>query len=190
MSSISDSHKGSVTGIVFAARTPLPNKTSLAVDKVLAYAAYDLLLDSVSFIDCLVDKELLRDASIVKITSTNAFLVSHQSVLYHSLKAAAIASTRALAYKLAPFNIRCNALVLGLVNQVPTQDHDKALIENHAIPLASGPPSLRDINNAIDFLISDSSCAITGTSITVDAGMTIPDAYTVATSVFRTLKPE
>ena len=56
-------------------------------------------------------------------------------------------------------------------------------IEKESIPLLSGPPTLNDVKNLILFLINPENRSITGTSIVIDSGMSLPDTYTVLSSL-------
>ena len=89
-----------------------------------------------------------------------------------------------MAFKLAKFNIRSNVLICGLVKDPEFKLTKKQRrIEQKAIPLLSGPPSLDDVANLILFLISPKSRAITGTSFVIDSGMSLPDTYTVLSNL-------
>ena len=152
----------------------------------------DFLIDSSEIIDnintqikglnCLLhlmlEKKILRNCSIVHMGSLNARYVSHQPVFYHYLKGAIESASRAIAYKLAPLNVRSNIVIAGLVSDPSFKLNEKQIdIQRRSIPLSSGPPTISDISNLIYFLISNKSKSITGTSIVIDSGMSIPDSY-------------
>lgn len=135
-------------------------------------------------IDQLINKNNFKDFSIVHAGSLNSRLVSHQSVLYHYLKGAIESASKALAFKLAKHNVRSNVIICGLVKDPEFKLSKKQLkIEKESIPLSSGPPTLEDVINLILFLITPESRSITGTSIVIDAGMSLPDTYTVLSNL-------
>ena len=135
-------------------------------------------------IDILINKNHFQDFSIIHAGSLNSRLVSHQSVLYHYLKGAIESASKALAFKLAKHNVRSNVLICGLVKDPSLKLSKKQLkIEKESIPLLSGPPTLNDVKNLILFLINPENRSITGTSIVIDSGMSLPDTYTVLSSL-------
>ncbi len=135
-------------------------------------------------IHLLTNKYKKVDFSIVNFGSLNSRLVSHQSVLYHYLKGAIESASKSMAFKLAKYNIRSNVVICGLVKDPQLKlSIEQKNIEKISIPLSSGPPTINDVANLILFLISPNSKAITGTSITIDAGMSLPDSYTVLSSL-------
>lgn len=126
----------------------------------------------------MIEKKILANCSIVHMGSLNAKAVSHQPVFYHYLKGAIESASRAIAYKLAPLNVRSNVVIAGLVSDSSLKLNEKQInIQKNSIPLSSGPPTITDISNLIYFLITNKSKSITGTSIVIDAGMSLPDSY-------------
>lgn len=131
-------------------------------------------------IDQLINKNQFKDFSIIHAGSLNSRLVSHQSVLYHYLKGAIESASKALAFKLAKHNVRSNVIICGLIKDPSLKlSKEQLKIEEVAIPLSSGPATLDDVRNLILFLINPESRSITGTSFVIDAGMSLPDSYTV-----------
>ena len=135
-------------------------------------------------INLLVNENKKGNFSVIHFGSTSSRLVSHQSVLYHYLKGAIEAASKAIAFKLAKYNVRSNVIICGLVKdpQFKLSLKQKKL-EEKSIPLSSGPPTVHDVANLILFLISPNSRAITGTSIILDAGFSLPDSYTVLSNL-------
>jgi gluconate 5-dehydrogenase len=115
--------------------------------------------------------------SIVNVTSISAFRGSKEEeepdIPYPPSKAAVTALTRDLAVKLAPFDIRVNALAPGpfhsdMLNHVR---HDPGRLERfeRQIPLRrSGEED--DVKGAIVFLASDAARFVTGATLVVDGG--------------------
>ena len=135
-------------------------------------------------IDLFVNEKNFRDFSIIHAGSLSSRLVNHQSVLYHYLKGAIESASKALAFKLGKYNIRSNVLICGLVKDPLFKLSSKQRkVEKASIPLFSGPPTISDVANLILFLISSKSRAITGTSIVIDAGMSLPDNYTILSNL-------
>ena len=135
-------------------------------------------------INLLVVKENFKNFSIIHAGSLSSRLVNHQSVLYHYLKGAIESASKALAFKLAKLNIRSNVIICGLVKDPEFKLTEKQQrIEQKAIPLLSGPPTVDDVANLILFLVSPRSRSITGTSFVIDSGMSLPDTYTVLSNL-------
>ena len=133
-----------------------------------------MLFDFIKIIDELVNLGL-SDFSIINFSSLNATLVSHQSILYHSIKGAIESASRAMAFKLADRNIRSNVIIPALVNNEYEQI---STIEKHVIPLKKGTPNPKEIAKLVFFLLSQDSSCITGSSVKIDSGMSLPDTYT------------
>tara|TARA_Y100000589_G_scaffold313130_1_gene334148 strand:- start:335 stop:1105 length:771 start_codon:yes stop_codon:yes gene_type:complete len=135
-------------------------------------------------IDQLINCHNFNNFSIIHLGSLGSRLVSHQSVLYHYLKGAIESASKALAFKLAKHNVRSNVIRCGLVKDPLFKLSDKQIkVEKKVIPLLSGPPTVEDVGNLILFLISPNSRSITGASFLIDAGMSLPDSYTVLSNL-------
>ena len=132
----------------------------------------------------LEQKHIISGCSIIHAGSLSSKLVNHQPVLYHYLKGGIEVASKSLAFKLAKYNIRSNVIVCGLVNDPSFKLNTKQLnTQNICIPLLSGPPTVQDVSNLILFLISPLSKSITGTSVLIDAGMSLPDTYTMISNL-------
>ncbi len=124
-------------------------------------------------------------AAIVNTASVAATAAGFSPIAYAVAKAGVLHLTRVAAADLAQFGIRVNAILPGFINtgiftrmmQVPdeTKEIARAMIAQasaNAQPVARGG-SPRDIAEACAFLASDAASFITGTSLTVDGGLTI-----------------
>ena len=128
----------------------------------------------------LFKKKLLnKNASIVftaSIGGTSAFVPG--SSLYGSSKAAMNSFMRFCAVEFAPRLIRCNSVCPGMINTPMTapgenfteEDYKKDM-ENYLLGRYGEP---EEVARTIAFLLSDASSFITGTSIVIDGGSSIP----------------
>ena len=112
---------------------------------------------------------------IINVTSVNAQVPQPNLAHYSSAKGGLFGLTRAMALDLAQYGIRVNAIAPGLVRTdltEPVMSNPELLAERTARMLLGGPLEPRDFAGAAVFLASSDSDMITGTTITVDAGMT------------------
>jgi NAD(P)-dependent dehydrogenase (short-subunit alcohol dehydrogenase family) len=113
---------------------------------------------------------------IVNTTSVNANVAQPNLSHYCAAKGGLQMLTRAMALDLAPYGIRVNAIAPGLVRTDLTEPvmNDPELLQARVarMPLG-GPLEPADFAGAAVFLASPDSDMITGTTITVDAGVTI-----------------
>jgi NAD(P)-dependent dehydrogenase (short-subunit alcohol dehydrogenase family) len=93
---------------------------------------------------------------------------------YGASKSATDGLMRCLAVELAPA-VRVNSVLPGGIRTAMTEHlyEDAALIERMDATYPLGPGSVKDIGNAVRFLISDEARWITGQQLTVDGGRTI-----------------
>jgi len=119
-----------------------------------------------------------RSGAIVNVSSAAA-VGRYPYVAYKASKAGVIAFSEQLALQNAPFNIRVNAVLPGLIDTpmaVDTrarkfsQTREQVVAERNAkIPLGRGGSGW-DVANAALFLVSDEASFITGISLLVDGG--------------------
>lgn len=117
-----------------------------------------------------------RGGAIVNIASTSAIRGVVRSGAYGSSKSAVCQLTRVAAIEGAAANIRCNAVLPGLIRSdmhhpimEKTPDLYAALVES--VPMSRlGDPE--DIAHAILYLASDDARFVTGAQLVVDGGMT------------------
>lgn len=121
-------------------------------------------------------KKLLKSASVVFTSSISSHMTAAGLAIYASSKAALCAYMRTCSIELAPKNIRCNAVLPGmvetkLINRGTYTDEDKQK-DMFLYPLGRyGQPI--DIAHGIIYLLSDASTWVTGTELVIDGGRTL-----------------
>ncbi len=145
---------------------------------------YDIDIKGVWQVSKMFVKQLLdqsRPGSIVNISSVNALATMSRYAIYSSAKAAVEGLTRGMAVELGIHNIRVNAIGPGLVQadqnydlvKTWADDPEKWLrefpLDQQAIPSDIEPV---ECGNAVAFLLSDLSSAVTGQTLYVDKGTT------------------
>lgn len=124
---------------------------------------------------------LLKDgASIINLSSINAYTGMPNTAVYAASKAALNAYTRTAATELAPRKIRINSVnpgpvatpIFGKTGMPEAQINDFATAMQNRIPLKRfGQPE--DIANLVAFLASDDASFITGSEYNIDGGMNV-----------------
>ncbi|RMH17429.1 MAG: SDR family oxidoreductase [Gammaproteobacteria bacterium] len=110
--------------------------------------------------------------SMVFVGSTAALNGNFGQVNYAASKAGIQGLVRSSARELARYGIRVNCIVPGFIDTEMTRKIPETRIEEllKRIPLArAGTPT--EVGNLIEFLISDKSSYITGSSILIDGGL-------------------
>lgn len=119
---------------------------------------------------------LKNGSAVVNIASVDGFCAAFDTVAYAASKAALISLTKSLAAILGPKNIRVNALAPGWVetemtaDSMPDESKELTPLKRNAQP--------DEVANAVSFLLSDNASFISGTTLTVDGGLTVVD-YTL-----------
>lgn len=120
-----------------------------------------------------VMRELGRGGAIVNMSSLNAHIPMYSGAAYSSGKAGVELLTKTAALEFAPFGVRVNSILPGLVDTPLTQRRltNPELMEEWLplIPLRR-PGRPEEIAKAALFLASDAASYITGTSLVVDGG--------------------
>lgn len=148
---------------------PIADQTEADWDKVL-----DVNLKGVFLCCHRVVREMVkqRSGAIVNIASIAAFHYTVPHVPYAASKAGVVAITRDLAYEVARYGVRVNAIAPGpietpMMGSALTQQQKEAYAKS--IPLNRlGQP--QDIGNAAVFLASDEASFITGATLPVSGG--------------------
>lgn len=130
------------------------------------------------FFSCREAAKMMRDrgGSIVTFSSITYRYIVHNRVGYITTKGGIVSMTKALALDLAPYGIRVNCILPGLVatdrfDRMP--DAEKAR-RRSVYPLRESYPS--DLASATYYLVSDMSLNVTGTELVVDGGSGIQAA--------------
>ena len=123
-----------------------------------------------------------KSGAIVNISSMAAW-TDYPYVAYKATKAAMIAFTEQLAIQNAPFGIRANVILPGLMNTPMAVDtraraFNKSRAEVEAerdakVPLRGKMGTAWDVANAALFLASDDADFITGVTLPVDGGSSV-----------------
>lgn len=123
---------------------------------------------------------LSNGASIINLSSINAYTDMPNTAIYAASKAALNAYTRTAATELAPREIRINSVnpgaistpIFGKIGMQEEQINDFANAIQNRIPLKRFGQS-EDIANLVTFLASDDASFITGSEYNIDGGMNI-----------------
>lgn len=117
---------------------------------------------------------LVKDASIVNIASTDAYYAAYDDIGYAASKAALISVTKSMAAALSSKNIRVNAVAPGWVD---TEMAEKANVNEFArfqTPLGRNATP-QEIANVVAFLVSSQSSFINAAVINADGGYSSVD---------------
>jgi len=113
-----------------------------------------------------------RRGSVISMSSVAGFGSYSINASYGAAKAGIISLTKTLAISLAPYNVRVNAIVPGLMGTEAVMPFYNSRPEMLAkVPLGRyGRPE--EVVGAVIFLASDASSYVTGSSLVVDGGLT------------------
>lgn len=117
--------------------------------------------------------------AIVNTASAAAFYGSRTLAAYGTSKAGVVALTRYVATAYADRNIRCNAVAPGVVVDRAVQDADAASPAPRLTPYVTGHLAGRlgypeEIAAAVAYLASDDAAFVTGETLRIDGGLTVP----------------
>jgi NAD(P)-dependent dehydrogenase (short-subunit alcohol dehydrogenase family) len=118
---------------------------------------------------------------IINVASTAAIETTGSTVTYRTSKAGMLAFTQQLAFLNAPFGVRANSILPGLMDTPMAVDQrsrlwnrsreDIAAERNSKVPLRGRMGTGWDVANAAVFLASDEAGFVTGVSLPVDGGL-------------------
>lgn len=113
----------------------------------------------------------VNKGSVVFISSVNAYRVVPNRSAYVASKGGIVALSKALAIDLGAYGIRCNVVLPGLIMTERWKNmKGKQIINERMAPLGK-LVDYDDVANAVWYLGSDESKAVTGAEIIVDGGM-------------------
>ena len=117
--------------------------------------------------------------AIVNTASAAAFYGSRTMAAYGTSKAGVVALTRYVATAYADRNIRCNAVAPGVVVDRAVQEADRSAPTSRLAPYVAGHLSGRlgypeEIAAAVAYLASDDAAFVTGETLRIDGGLTVP----------------
>lgn len=144
-------------------------------------AGLQVLLNGALYGMCVAVRTMLprRHGSIVNLGSVQGSVAFPRYPVYAAAKAGVAMATRQLAVDYAPFGIRVNAILPGVIDTPmarevldPAVDPEVAIQrEGEQAPiLRPGDPA--EIASVASFLLSGESSFVTGTNLPVDGGMT------------------
>jgi len=149
------------------------NSTFLMLNHEKLRKSFQINFFSPVLVTQLVVKSMIRNlsGSIINICSMSIYDVGAAQFEYITSKAAVAGMTHRLAFELAPYRIRCNAVAPGLIEtdmvakMIP--ELKEMQIKKSFLKRAGGP---REIARTVYFLSSDAASYINGQVIRVDGG--------------------
>ena len=110
--------------------------------------------------------------AIVNLSSGGATRAHRGLVAYDASKGGIEALTRAAAIDLAPYGIRVNILVPGLIATGPNESEESLQRRDATVPLGRGGAA-EDLAGPALFLVSDDAAYVTGIRLVVDGGVLV-----------------
>jgi NAD(P)-dependent dehydrogenase (short-subunit alcohol dehydrogenase family) len=110
--------------------------------------------------------------SIVNLSSGGATRAHRGLVAYDASKGGIEALTRTTAIELAPYGIRVNTLIPGLIATNPDEPEWSLRRRDETVPLGRGG-SAEDLAGPALFLVSDDAAYVTGIRLVVDGGVLV-----------------
>jgi len=113
--------------------------------------------------------------SIINITSVHQERTNDGDTIYGPMKAALARATESMAYELAPYGIRVNAVAPGMTLLEENKERRKEYREavEKFIPIRRAG-NVTDVAQAVSWLASEQAGYITGITLRVDGGMNLP----------------
>ena len=158
--------------------TPLDELTEAVFDRVSAINLRGTIMACKHVLPVMRRR---HSGAIVNISSVAAYENTYPLVAYKATKAAMIAFTEQLALHNAPYGIRANCILPGLMD-TPMAVDTRARASNRSraevaaerdarVPLRGKMGTGWDVANAALFLASDEASFITGTILSIDGGL-------------------
>ena len=130
-----------------------------------------------------------RYGKIINLSSVTGVMVADPGeAAYATTKAALVGFTKALAREFAPYHINVNAILPGYIKTPmvqgmaldSNQEDPESVIDgiSQAIPLGR-LGKINELGELAAFLASEESSYITGSSIVIDGGSTLPETMTM-----------
>ncbi|ULN45486.1 glucose 1-dehydrogenase [Mycolicibacterium goodii] len=113
-----------------------------------------------------------KRGSIINLSSGGATRSHRGMVAYDASKGGIEALTRSTALELAPYGVRVNALVPGLIATNPDEATESLRRRDQTVPLGRGGTA-DDLAGPAVFLASDDAQYVTGTRLVVDGGVLV-----------------
>jgi NAD(P)-dependent dehydrogenase (short-subunit alcohol dehydrogenase family) len=108
--------------------------------------------------------------AIVNVSSGGATKAHRGMAAYDAAKGGTEAFTRTTALELAPYGIRVNTLVPGLIATNPAEEEWSLKRRDETVPLGRGGTA-EDLAGPALFLVSDDAAYVTGAKVLVDGGV-------------------
>lgn len=165
----------SVNGIVHSAginqKMPLKFINSEKLQEIFNVNVYSSLFLTQSL---LKQKKLLKSSSVVFISSISSSYASIGNIVYMASKGAVTSMSRGIALELSRQQIRVNTIEPGMINTNLIKDYSEETIledlKNYPLGRYGNP---LDVAYGAIYLLSDASQWVTGTSLTIDGGVTL-----------------
>ena len=153
-------------------RTSVLTATAEDLDKMYATNLRNYLLCAGA-----VARRMVRDevaGNIILITSTRGRSAHPEDFYYGAIKAAMERATESMALDLSTYGIRVNCVAPGAIWRLK-EDGSTPMTPfiKESIPLGR-VGTVQDIGEAVAYLVSDKASYITGTTLVVDGGLTLP----------------
>jgi NAD(P)-dependent dehydrogenase (short-subunit alcohol dehydrogenase family) len=128
-----------------------------------------------------------KSGVVINMASVSAIETTSPNVSYRTSKAGLLAFTQQLAIQNAPYGVRANAILPGMIDTPTSVDQrvrlhgvtrDEVVAHgNREVPLRGRMGTGWDVANAAVFLASDEAGVITGVSLPVDGGRLMRIGY-------------
>ena len=179
---------GRLDAIVNNAFSYTPAQTLLATTDREWHEHLQMLLVGYAAVIRAADVALAPGSAIVNLTSVRAHFAGPWWGPYSVAKAGVVQLTKSLAYELGARAIRVNAVAPGIVATTGFEELDPITLKRfEAITPLQRVGTPDDVARVIRFLLSDDAAFITGQTVVIDGGLTLPlqlDAAEAACEVF------